>query len=174
MLRHVRRFDETVDNAFTRLRGHPRADRLFYIASEAADYSVAWHVISATLALLHPSKRPHAVRMAVTLGAESLLVNGVIKRYIKRERPPLLEQRAYLVRRPKTQSFPSGHASSAAVAAVLLSDTAPRLSPLWAALGATVAASRIHNRMHHATDVIVGSLLGVLIARAAQRIKPLP
>ena len=174
MLRYVRRLDDSVDLAFDRLRRHPRADWVAYVASEAADYSMAWHVISATIAVVDPSRRRHAVRMAATLGVESLVVNGVIKRLVKRERPPLLEERAYLVRRPKTQSFPSGHASSAAVATVLLTNAVPPLAPLWSALGATVALSRIHNRMHHASDVVAGAALGVAIAAAAKRIRPLP
>jgi undecaprenyl-diphosphatase len=174
LLHHLRHLDESVDLAFDRLRGHPRADWIAYVASEAADYSLAWHAINTTIAVVSPSRRRHAIRLAATLGVESLLVNGVIKRLVKRERPPLPAERAYLVRRPRTQSFPSGHASSATVAGVLLTDAVPQLTPLWAMLSATVAASRIHNRMHHASDVVAGAALGLLVAEAARRLRPLP
>jgi undecaprenyl-diphosphatase len=78
------------------------------------------------------------------------------------------------VRRPKTKSFPSGHASSAARAAVLLSDAMPRLRPIWLVLAATVAASRVHNRMHHASDVVAGAALGAAMGLAARQMWPLP
>ena len=169
----IRRFDTAVDQAFSRLRGHRSADYIFYVASEAADYSVAWHLTSLTIALADPARRRHSIRLAVALGVESMLVNGVIKRATKRERPPLLEERAFLVRRPKTTSFPSGHASSATMAAVLLSDTAPRLRPLWVLAAATVSASRVHNRMHHGSDVVAGAALGAVMAAATKAIWPL-
>ncbi|MGF1599550.1 MAG: phosphatase PAP2 family protein [Acidimicrobiales bacterium] len=169
----IKHFDDAVDTRFDALRGRPRADLLFYVASEAADYSMAWHALGVLMAAANPRRRSDAVRMAVTLGAESLLVNGVIKKISRRERPPLLEAAAYLVRRPTTMSFPSGHASSAAVMAVLMSDATPRLRPLWVTLAAIVAASRVHNRMHHASDVVAGAALGAAIALMAKRMEPL-
>lgn len=169
----IGRLDDAVDAQFQLLRGNPVADRTFYIASEAADFSIAWHVINLVMVVVRPSRRRHAVRLAVMLGLESILVNGVLKRFTRRARPDLLEERAYEVRRPKTSSFPSGHASSAALAAVLLSDAAPRLRPLWGTLAAVVAASRIHNRMHHASDVAAGAALGTMVGLAAKRFWPL-
>jgi undecaprenyl-diphosphatase len=170
----IAHLDLLVDRAFDRLRGRPGADWVAYAASQAADYSLAWHVISVAMAATHPQKRNHSARLAVALGVESVLVNGVIKRLTKRERPALLAAAAYTVRRPKTKSFPSGHASSAALAAVLLSDAMPRLRPLWLVLAATVAASRVHNRMHHASDVVAGAALGAAMGLAARQMWPLP
>jgi undecaprenyl-diphosphatase len=170
MIRHL---DEAVDRAFQPLRGNKIADRVFFVASEAADYSIAWHLISLLIAVVSPGRWRHTVRLALALGVESLVVNGGIKRLTRRPRPDLLENRAYQVRRPKTSSFPSGHASSAALAARLFNDAVPRLRPLWLALATTVSASRIHNRMHHVSDVAVGAILGSLFATAAKRLWPL-
>lgn len=169
----IRRFDDITDRAFDRLRGDDRADWVFYVASEAADYSLAWHAISATMAVASPSKRRDSIRLAVVLGLESIVVNGVIKQLVKRRRPPELDDRTYEVRRPRTNSFPSGHASSAALTAVLLTDAVPRLRPLWLTLAAIVSASRVHNRMHHASDVVAGATLGTLFGLAAKRWWPL-
>jgi undecaprenyl-diphosphatase len=169
----ISRFDDAVDHLFTPLRGSRRADWAFYVASEAADYSVAWHLISAVIAIVSPRRRRHALRLAVVLGVESILVNGILKRFTRRDRPAMLDDRAYEVRRPKTSSFPSGHASSAAVATVLLSDAVPPLRPLWASLAAFVAASRVHNRMHHASDVAAGAVLGTVIGMVARKLWPL-
>ncbi|MEM7273590.1 MAG: phosphatase PAP2 family protein [Actinomycetota bacterium] len=169
----IKRFDDHVDGWFHRLRGNPTADRVFYVASEAADYSRAWHAIGLTMALVSPSRRADAVRLAVSLGVESAIVNGALKNIFPRERPPLLPDAAYDVRRPKTRSFPSGHASSACLTAVLLSDAVPRLRPLWWGLAAVVSASRVHNRMHHGSDVVAGAAIGTAMGLAVKRLKPL-
>lgn len=165
--------DDAADQIFEHLRGRAGADWVAYVASEGADYSKAWHAISLTMALVSPSRRPHAWRLAVALGVESIVVNGIVKRLTRRPRPPLPEERAYEVRRPKTSSFPSGHASSATLAASLLSEAMPRGRFLWWPLAGVVAASRIHNRMHHASDVAAGVATGALFAWGARRIKPL-
>lgn len=162
-----------MDQAFQPLRRLKAVNWTFYAASEAADYSIGWHAISLAIAIVSPGRRHHALRLAVMLGIESLAVNGGLKRLTRRARPTLLDDRAYEVRRPKTSSFPSGHASSAALAAVLFTDAVPRLRPLWVTLAAIVSASRIHNRMHHASDVAAGTALGTLIGLAARKIWPL-
>lgn len=167
------RFDDHVDGLFTDLRGRPLPDRVFYLASEGADYSRAWHAIGLAMAVVSPSRRHHSVRLAIALGAESALVNGVLKNIFPRERPPLLDDATYEVRRPKTRSFPSGHASSACLTAVLLSDAVPRLRPLWWSLAAIVSASRVHNRMHHGSDVAAGAVIGTAMGAAVIRRWPL-
>jgi undecaprenyl-diphosphatase len=169
----ITRFDQTVDRKFDALRGNPTADRVFYIASEAADFSKAWHVIGFAMAVGSPSRRKDALRLAVALGLESAVVNGLMKTAIPRERPPLLDDAAYEVRRPRTKSFPSGHASSACLAATLLSEAVPPLKAVWWPLAAVVSASRIHNRMHHPSDVVAGALIGAAMGRVAQRWWPL-
>lgn len=162
-------FDEVVDELFHHLRGRPAADRVFYLASEWADYSKAWHAIGLTMAVFNPERRRDALRLAVALGIESAIVNGGLKTIFTRRRPPVLDNAVYEVRRPKTNSFPSGHASSACLAAVLLSDSLPVLRPLWWTLAAVVSASRIHNRMHHASDVAAGAAFGTIMGLAVRR-----
>lgn len=110
--------------------------------------------------------------MAVALGVESILVNAMIKPLFKRERPDLIEGSPKL-RRPKTSSFPSGHSSSAGMAAVLLSGAAPRLKPVWWVLSTIVGTSRIHARMHHGTDVAAGAVLGAFLGAVTKRISPI-
>ena len=124
------------------------------------------------MAVVSPSRRADAVRLAAALGIESAFVNGFLKSVIRRERPELLPDAAYTVRRPRTKSFPSGHASSACLTAVLLSESVPRLKPVWWTLAAVVSASRVHNRMHHPSDVVAGALLGTAMGKAFRRAWP--
>ena len=164
----VHRIDYLIDGWWDRLRGVPVADRVFYTASEAADFSVLWHTIGVAKALVRNEPRI-AIELGVALGIESALVNGPIKSMFGRNRPSEDRTRPHRLRLPRTSSFPSGHASAAMVAASLLSRRS-RYGLLWYALAVLVATSRIHVRIHHASDVAGGALIGVALGGIARRI----
>jgi len=115
-----------------------------------------------------------AVRLSAVLGVESVLVNVGIKSLFRRTRPVQTAARPFALRRPLSSSFPSGHATSAFCAAVLLSEAEPRLRPVWYATAALVASSRVHVRIHHTTDVVVGAAVGWALGHIATRLIPLP
>ncbi|MEZ5181915.1 MAG: phosphatase PAP2 family protein [Acidimicrobiales bacterium] len=166
----VDRFDDAVDAAWGRIfRGHPVADRVFYLASEVGDFSVLWLLIAAAQGLRSDEDADASLRFSLLLLGESILVNQGLKRLVHRPRPQPTEERPLPLRRPLTSSFPSGHASSAAAAAHLLGRRSPRLRPLYWSLAAIVATSRVHVQVHHAPDVVAGALVGTTYARLADR-----
>lgn len=162
----VDRLDDAIDEWWDRLRGRPIVDRIYYTASEAADFSLLWHTLGVIHAIVEDDPKV-AVGVSAALGVESALVNGPIKSFFKRSRPVQDVPRPHHLRQPKTSSFPSGHASAAMVAAALLSRHAG--GGAWYAAAAVVATSRIHVRIHHASDVagglVIGAALGVLARR---------
>ena len=161
--------DAAVDAAWDSIREIPGTDRVFYTASESANFSKVWHALSITRAIaLRGSRR--AIATSAALGIEAALVNGPIKSLFERERPQV-EERPMKLRKPKTSSFPSGHASAAVVAASFLTPGMGSVGKLAVrALATVVATSRIHVRIHHATDVAAGAATGWALARA---MKPL-
>ena len=164
--------DEKVDLAWDRFRGNPILDKTFYLASELADFSVLWHIMGLSKGLTGGSAQREAVRLSAALIAESGIVNGILKSLFHRERPDHNEERPHELRQPVTSSFPSGHASAAFLAATLLSDRS-RFKPLWYGLAGIVATSRIHVRIHHASDVIAGALVGLGLSRIVKKFFPL-
>jgi undecaprenyl-diphosphatase len=108
----------------------------------------------------------------VATGIESIVVNAGIKSLFGRKRPVSDIQHPYPFRQPITSSFPSGHATAAFCAATLLSE-GDNLAPVYFALAAVVAASRIHTRIHHASDVVGGIVVGLLLGQLARRLAPL-
>lgn len=171
LLDAVDRLDVGVDHVVDRVRGNPVADRVFYTASELGDFSLLWHILGVTKGL-GPAGPRVTLRLATALGAESALVNGAVKSLFGRGRPVHDEARPHRLRQPRTSSFPSGHASSAFLAAGLLSEGS-RLTPVYYTLAVIVAGSRIYVRIHHASDVIAGAALGVGLAVAVKRRWPL-
>jgi membrane-associated phospholipid phosphatase len=167
--RWIRAFDDTVDRWVERTRD-PDLDPLFYGLSSAADHALLWMALGA----LRAARRGDpaiALRFAAVLGVESALTNGPIKLAFRRIRPPSAPPGPlpYGMHRPRTSAFPSGHATSAFTAATLLSENAPVTSVYWE-LAALVAASRVYVRMHHASDAVAGTLLGLAFGQIAKRV----
>ncbi|MCU1354032.1 MAG: rane-associated phospholipid phosphatase [Acidimicrobiales bacterium] len=170
----VDRFDDAVDAWWGRhLRGRPVADRVGYLASELGDFSLIWHIVGVARGLRSDRDAEATKRLAVVLLVESLVVNQGIKRLVNRPRPVAVEPRPHHLRQPLTSSFPSGHASAAFTAAGVLSDD-DVLAAAYYALAVVVATSRIHVQIHHASDVLAGAACGVVFAKLAKRLWPLP
>jgi undecaprenyl-diphosphatase len=171
--RRIVEFDAQVDRAFDRLRGNPVADRVFYTASDLGDFSLIWLLLGALRGLRSEHDWHAAVRVGGTLAVESFLVNVGIKGLFRRARPPWDTARPRRLRRPRSSSFPSGHATSAFCAFVLLSEDDP-LWPVYLGVAAITAASRVHVKIHHASDVVAGIPVGLAIGLTARRLHPLP
>jgi undecaprenyl-diphosphatase len=167
----VSRFDGRVDRSFNRWRGHKIVDRTMYSLSELGDFSLIWHTAAVAIAAFGDEHSERAaIRLSSALAVESVLVNGVIKGLVRRERPIDPSPRPHRLRQPSTSSFPSGHASAAACATVLLTDGAgPAATMGWTALATLVALSRVHVQIHHASDVVGGAVVGATIGLLFRR-----
>ena len=84
--------DDVVDRAWERLRGRPVADRIFYVASQLADFSLLWHLLGVARGLGSDQGIREAARLSAALAVESALVNGAMKSLFQRERPVTLEK----------------------------------------------------------------------------------
>jgi len=167
----VEEFDRAADKFFEdHLRGRPGLDRLMYAASAAADHGAVWAAMAGAEGLLRGTGRRPALRAATALAAESVLVNGLVKLAFRRQRPLPFEPHPLPLRIPLTSSFPSGHASSAFFAAALLRGR--RTWPLYYGLAVIVASSRVYVRIHHASDVVGGALVGAALGEVARRVYP--
>ncbi len=162
-------FDRAVDEAFEPVRSNGATNRVMYYASTLGDWSTIWHLAGLLVAIRRRDLK-FALRLSATMGVESLLVNQGIKRLFGRVRPRRDDfDHGHHLRQPVTSSFPSGHASAAMTAAAVLS--ADRNTKLgWYLLGLAVASSRIHVRMHHASDVAAGLATGVVLGRVANHV----
>jgi membrane-associated phospholipid phosphatase len=160
-------FDSLVDGWFEPLRANPITDRVFYAASSLGDFSLIWHVVGAWKALLPGGRPSDATRLSMVMAVESVVVNQGVKRLFGRVRPSRAAAGDRQIRQPITSSFPSGHASAAMTAAAVLSRRS-RFGVVYYVIGGIVATSRIHVKMHHASDVVAGAATGVLIGRVAR------
>jgi len=163
-------FDERFDALLEPLRGNPIADRVFSTASHVGDFSLIWHGIGIVRGMAK-GRPDQVIVLALMVGAESLIVNQGVKRLFRRERPTQTGDDRLRVRKPTTSSFPSGHATSAAFAAMVLSGwDGPKIGMVWWKLAAIVGISRVYVRIHHGSDVVAGAVIGTLFGLIGRRI----
>ena len=112
------------------------------------------------------------------LGVAVLLANAishaavqVLKRTVVRGRPCDAHGRFLAaVDLPDPFSFPSGHAAAATAVATTVGLAQPVLAPVALSLAALVGYSRIKLRVHHLSDVLAGTALGIGGAVVAYRL----
>jgi undecaprenyl-diphosphatase len=170
----IHRFDAMIDGWFDRIRGTEPADRIMYGLTELGDFGLIWVLLAFTRGLRSEEDAIAAVKLTGILGLESVLVNGLVKSQFKRERPVVQDERPHKLRVPLTTSFPSGHSSSAMLAAMLLTQRSSRPAKVAIfGLGAVVASTRIHVRIHHASDVVGGVVVGLALGTVVRKVFPL-
>jgi undecaprenyl-diphosphatase len=168
----VDRFDDAVEGVLDGWRGNRAVDRVFYGASALGDHSLIWLILGALRGLRADHHWKAAMRLGAGMGLESALVNLGIKSLFRRSRPTPETSRPMHLRQPRTSSFPSGHATSAFVGAGLLAEDDP-LWPLYYAVAVVVATSRVYVRIHHASDVVAGVVVGIPLGWLGRRLVPL-
>lgn len=157
--------DVAGDRLLEPLRNNRFSVVLFNAASKVGDFSIVWHLCGLLYAIGSLDRAREALALSIALGVESLIVNQGIKRLFRRERPTTSGDHRFDVRTPSTSSFPSGHASSATFAAVILTTYSGfPLAVLWIAIAVVVAISRVVVRIHHLSDILGGIVTGTLLS----------
>jgi len=162
------RFDAAADRILEPLRINKASIALFGFASFVGDFSIAWHVIGFVRAIGSTDRLQQAFALSIALGVESLIVNQGIKKLFRRERPTTSGDDRFDVRTPSTSSFPSGHASSATFAAIILiSFTGWPWGIAWVGVALVIALSRVVVRIHHLSDIVGGIITGAVLGAIA-------
>lgn len=170
LLGAVTRLDARADELLERVRGNPALDRVMTAATHAGEFSLAWHAAGVLRGAV-TGRWDQTIALAAGLGTESLLVNQGLKRMFRRARPTTSGDARFDIRTPLTSSFPSGHASAAAFAAITLTRwDGPWSVPLWGTLATAIAISRPYVRIHHASDIVGGVVVGAGVAVLARRV----
>ena len=157
--------DDVGDRILEPLRNNRLSVRVFNAASTIGDFSIVWHLCGVLYAIGSVERAKQALALSIALGVESVVVNQGIKRLFRRERPTASGDHRFDVRTPSTSSFPSGHASSATFAAVILTSYSGfPLAALWIVIAGIVALSRVVVRIHHLSDILGGIVTGALLS----------
>lgn len=103
-----------------------------------------------------------AFRVVLSLIVTTVVVSGVLKPSINRDRPALMaiSERVVAIQ-SDSPSFPSGHAAGAAAGAYSLARVWFTRAPLIWGLAIVITVSRVYLGVHYPLDVLVGFFLGL-------------
>ena len=147
----------------------PRSfDRFFLAVTRLGDpvFLITVAAIIGIVAFMEHSQRIGVMAFSIPL---TLLIGYSLKRIIKRARPR--GSRTHMMRLD-TFSFPSGHSSGSMITYGVLAVLAWQYLPpilnisggvVLGALPFVVGVSRVYLKVHYATDVVAGWLLGLLV-----------
>ena len=143
-------------------------DPLFVALTVAGYAGLGWIGLAAAVSLFaRRGVLPVVVATAATVWTVDLLV-PVLKQAFGRPRPfEAVPDADPLIGYTLGDSFPSGHAATSFAGAVVLSAFFRRLAPLFLALAAAIAFSRVYVGVHYPGDVLAGSALGAAWAGGA-------
>ncbi len=153
-------------NALIWARTHlhsPAADRMVAGFSRLGEHGAGWIALGLVGAAL--SGRDRQTRRSWLAGARSVALSYALNQGIKftiRRRRPELPGLPPLTSTVSQLSFPSAHATTSFAAARAYRRLAPA-APMYA-LATMLAISRPYLGVHYPSDVIVGALLGTVVA----------
>lgn len=160
------RIDAKLDAVFEPWRGQAVPDIAAAAISTISDHGLIWMGIAAYQGRRPGPARSRAIGGLALAGCSSFVVNRAVKHAVGRARPDAVPTSAaggLPVRAPSSSSFPSGHTLAATCAALTLGVDATDTVALGA-MALAVAASRVHLRHHHPSDVLGGLLIGAALA----------
>lgn len=129
-------------------------------------------IITVLALLIWKQYRIVGLTAGASLLSEAVLVNGLIKNIVARERPYIVDERLLMLGSvPVDYSFPSGHTGSAfAVATVILLCMPRRYGIIAVVLSAFIAYSRVYNAVHYPMDVLGGMVIGIFTGVLASKL----
>lgn len=141
------------------------------IAAKAISFTgeLGWIWILLIIIMLCMKKfRKAGIAMALAMVLGLIVGNGILKLFIGRTRPYDVNTAIeIIIAKPIDFSFPSGHTLSSFAAASALFSYHKRVGIIAIVYAGLMGLSRIYLYVHYPSDVLVGSLLGILLAFAA-------
>lgn len=149
---------------FNRANHHSQLNSFFKLVSRLGD-GVFWYGLIVLSFVLSGIQAWHpALHMLLTAGV-GVLIYKFLKQRLVRERPFISHQHISCDTKPLDHySFPSGHTLHALSFSIMLSYYYPSLSLLVFSFALLVAMSRLILGLHYISDVVVGALIGSVLA----------
>jgi len=148
------------------------------LVSISGNYGVVWYVVAAVAAWAAAGDAELALRRFAFVSGAVLACQGVtffVKLGVRRRRPVEKDPSGgEHIRKPRSPSFPSSHASMSAVGVITLATLYPAWLWAFVALAAVLVFSRVYLRVHYVLDVLAGVALGTVFGFVFVWLVPTP
>lgn len=142
----------------------PLLDQVMVVFTYLGEYGAIWILTGLGLTISKKYRR-YGILMLCSLLITFLTGEVLLKNIICRVRPCNINtELSMLIARPTSYSFPSGHAASSFTSAYILLRMDKRIGCVGLVVAALIALSRVYLYVHFPTDVLVGMVLGLLMA----------
>ena len=161
------RLDAELLRLANRINLRPVLGRFFARISRLGD-GVAWYALMAILPLLYGAHGLATSLLMISAGVPCTLLYAALKKGARRPRPFITLEAIHTTVPPLDEfSFPSGHTMHAFAFTWTALHGVPGFAPLLVPFALLVALSRMVLGLHYLSDVLVGALLGSLVAAVA-------
>jgi len=138
--------------------------RFFSTISWLGDWP-AWLLFGLAIAVRHGASGLYFAMQAALTACAGIAVYKFLKQRLERERPFVTHGEVFCGTAPLDRySFPSGHTLHAVAFAILYGAHEPRMLLLVGPFAILVAASRMVLGLHYPSDVLVGGVIGAVLA----------
>lgn len=155
------------------LARNPAVRGIFSVVSRLGD-GLIWYLLMIAFPLAFGMAGLAMTAQMAFGGAIGLVSYKTLKRQLVRERPFASHPSILCVTPPLDRySFPSGHTLHAVLFGTLILSAFPGLAPVLLSFIGMIALSRVILGLHYPSDVMVGAVIGLSIAKVTQLLLPL-
>lgn len=133
----------------------------FSFITHLSDGGAIWIAIGLCL-LLKKQTRQGGVLLLLGLAIASTIGNDILKHIFERPRPFVTLGLTPFIKAPYSFSFPSGHSLASFAGATIIFYLNKKWGILAYTLAILTALSRVILMVHYPTDVIAGSIIGII------------
>jgi len=146
---------------------------LFSVVSRLGD-GLIWYVLMVAFPMAFGMAGVAVTAQMAFGGLIGLVTYKTMKRHLVRERPFASHPSILCAAAPLDRySFPSGHTLHAVLFGTLILSAFPGLYPVLLPFVGMIALSRVILGLHYPSDVAIGAMLGLVIAKLTQTLLPL-
>lgn len=138
-------------------------DSFFIFITQLGNAGIIWLLLIGIL-LLNKKTRWFGWLCLIGILSEYFINDMVIKNIIARNRPFIQKNLDILIKAPSGYSMPSGHSASSFLMAGMFIFNKQKGRYFVLILAALIAYSRVYLNVHYVSDILVGALVGLVIA----------